>query len=138
MSLVSSDGVLGSVSVVSGDVKDLMSRYRAKFHDMDRVYCGIFDMLTSCLSCVFESGVSVDLKHQSVLQSEFYIVGLRSRLLSELSSLNCAISGTGHSGLHVLFSERRDVVLQYLSRLGDLRGDIDVIQRTRYADSWRR
>lgn len=136
MSKYSSFG--SSVAKVEPSSADLVKQYRSKFAEQERIYCAIFQQLDQVMGGLFNPTATLEAKNNIVLSSEFLVAGIRSKLLAELSSINTAVAATEHSGLQRVFKERRDVVLQYMQKLSELRGDMDVIQRTRYNDSWKR
>lgn len=135
-SMGSSDCIV--VPQSSSSPAEMISAYRDRFAEMERVYCALFQRMETHMDGLLDLSLSVAQKNEIILSAEYMLVGIRSKLLSELSSLNTAIAATRHGGLHNLFKERKDVVLQYMQRLSDLRTDVDVLQRTRYNESWRK
>lgn len=119
-------------------VPDLVAGYKGKFREKDAEYCALFLQLESMLAELMDLGIDNRRKGDVLLSGEYLLVGLRSKFLGEYSSLNKMLSMSSHGVLLRVFKERREVVLGYMQRLTELRGDMECVQRTRYVDNWQK
>lgn len=123
---------------MGASAQDLSVSYKAKFREKDAEYCSLFLQLESVLSELANMGIDNRRKGEVLLSSEYLLVSVRSKLLGEYASLNKVMGMSSHGLLVRLFKERRDVVLTYMQRLTELRGDMECVQRTRYVDNWQK
>lgn len=134
--------MLGSENIrvheVEVSLPDLIKRYREKFAEMEQEYSGLFAQLDGSLGRLGIDGLSARQREDVLLDSEYLLVRLRSRILCELSSVQSVLSMELRPLLVDLFKARQGVLTSYMSRLNELRADCEVIQRTRYVDSFRK
>lgn len=123
---------------VGASAQDLSVSYKVKFREKDAEYCSLFLQLESVLSELANMGIDNRRKGEVLLSSEYLLVSVRSKLLGEYASLNKVMGMSSHGLLVRLFKERRDMVLTYMQRLTELRGDMECVQRTRYVDNWQK
>lgn len=120
------------------DAVAILQAYRDKFADQDTMINSLFVQLDTELDKLGDLSRSRSDKNDVVLESEYLLTRLRSKLLVELSSIQKVLNSVSNAGATKLFKERLNMVMVYLGRLNDLRADFEVIQRTRYVDNWRR
>lgn len=120
------------------DAVAILQAYRDKFADQDTMINSLFVQLDTELDKLGDPSRSRSDKNDVVLESEYLLTRLRSKLLVELSSIQKVLNSVSNAGATKLFKERLNMVMVYLGRLNDLRADFEVIQRTRYVDNWRR
>lgn len=69
-----------------------------------------------------------------VVAAEFLIVRVRSKILSELSRIQCVLSSTtSTAGVEKLFKDRYNYIISMCQRINELREDFSVIQRSMWA-----
>ena len=69
-----------------------------------------------------------------VVAAEFLIVRVRSKILSELSRIQCVLSSTtSTAGVEKLFKDRYNYIISMCQRINELREDFSVIQRSMLA-----
>ena len=69
-----------------------------------------------------------------VVSAEFLIVRVRSKILSELSRIQCVLSSTtSTAGVEKLFKDRYNYIISMCQRINELRDDFSVIQRSMWA-----
>lgn len=124
----------GSVKV---SVVDALRSCQQKFEAQERMLSGLFSQLDSELDKLGNMGLSLSAKNDIVMSTEYLLVRLRSKLISELSSIQMVLSGGPVVAIQKAFKERLNTVLVYLARLNELRADFELIQRTRYTNNWR-
>lgn len=129
---------VGYVNDDVGQVASLIKEYKRKFVEKEQEYLGFFLQLETALGSLLNEGLTLKQKGDRLLDCEYLMVGVRGKLLGELSSLNAIMVMNNHHGLLRVFKERREVVVGYMQRLTELRGDMECIQRTRYVDNWQK
>lgn len=129
---------VGYVNDDAGQVASLIKEYKRKFVEKEQEYLGFFLQLETALGSLLNEGLTLKQKGDRLLDCEYLMVGVRGKLLGELSSLNAIMVMNNHHGLLRVFKERREVVVGYMQRLTELRGDMECIQRTRYVDNWQK
>lgn len=133
-----SDQTVHYTGAADSQVQSLLREYKRKFEEKEKEYCSLFQQLESALAQLLDMTVSVRRKGEILLGCEYLLVGVRGKLLGELSSLNMITVVSRHAGLSRLFKDRRQVVIDYMQRLNELRGDMECVQRTRYVDNWQK
>lgn len=118
-------------------VVDALRSCQQKFEAQERMLSGLFSQLDSELDKLGNMGLSLSAKNDIVMSTEYLLVRLRSKLISELSSIQMVLSGGPVVAIQKAFKERLNAVLVYLARLNELRADFELIQRTRYTNNWR-
>lgn len=118
-------------------VADALRSCQQKFEAQERMLSGLFSQLDSELDKLGNMGLSLSAKNDIVMSTEYLLVRLRSKLISELSSIQMVLSGGPVVAIQKAFKERLNAVLVYLARLNELRADFELIQRTRYTNNWR-
>jgi hypothetical protein len=118
-------------------VVDALRSCQQKFEAQERMLSGLFSQLDSELDKLGNMGLSLSAKNDIVMSTEYLLVRLRSKLISELSSIQMVLSGGPAVAIQKAFKERLNAVLVYLARLNELRADFELIQRTRYTNNWR-
>jgi hypothetical protein len=118
-------------------VVDALRSCQQKFEAQERMLSGLFSQLDSELDKLGNMGLSLSAKNDIVMSTEYLLVRLRSKLISELSSIQMVLSGGPVVAIQKAFKERLNTVLVYLARLNELRADFELIQRTRYTNNWR-
>ena len=69
-----------------------------------------------------------------VIAAEYLIVRVRSKILSELSRIQCVLSSTtSTAGVEKLFKDRYNYIISMCQRINELREDFSVIQRSMWA-----
>ena len=112
-------------------VVDALRSCQQKFEAQERMLSGLFSQLDSELDKLGNMGLSLSAKNDIVMSTEYLLVRLRSKLISELSSIQMVLSGGPVVAIQKAFKERLNTVLVYLARLNELRADFELIQRTR-------
>lgn len=118
-------------------VVDALRSCQQKFEAQECMLSGLFSQLDSELDKLGNMGLSLSAKNDIVMSTEYLLVRLRSKLISELSSIQMVLSGGPVVAIQKAFKERLNAVLVYLARLNELRADFELIQRTRYTNNWR-
>lgn len=118
-------------------VVDALRSCQQRFEAQERMLSGLFSQLDSELDKLGNMGLSLSAKNDIVMSTEYLLVRLRSKLISELSSIQMVLSGGPAVAIQKAFKERLNAVLVYLARLNELRADFELIQRTRYTNNWR-
>lgn len=118
-------------------VVDALRSCQQKFEAQERMLSGLFSQLDSELDKLGNMGLSLSAKNDIVMSTEYLLVRLRSKLISELSSIQMVLAGGPVVAIQKAFKERLNAVLVYLARLNELRADFELIQRTRYTNNWR-
>ena len=69
-----------------------------------------------------------------VVSAQFLIARVRSKILSELSRIQCVLSSTtSTAGVEKLFKDRYNYIISMCQRINELRDDFSVIQRSMWA-----
>lgn len=132
------DGVQVEPAVAELPLSELTKLYRARFQSLEKEYAGMFQQLDGSLGRLSVAGLSARQREDFLLDSEYLIVRLRSRLLSEVSSINTILAVEQRPLVVDMFKARMSTLTSYFTRLNELRADCEVVQRTRYVDSFRR
>lgn len=132
--------VTGEVNTASAELSlpETMQRFRGKFNVLEVEYEQMFRQLSSSLNRLGIDGLSARQREDVVLDSEYLIVRLRSRIMCEIASVQKVLSLELRPLLVDLLKSRLGVLTSYMVRLNELRSDCEVVQRTRYVDSFRK
>lgn len=107
------------------------------FYRFDRMMVSNFEELEQALEVLGSSDLSLQQKFDVVIDSEYLITRLRSKVLLELSRIQSVMSNpTNSETINRQFKERYNSVISTCQRLNELREDFSVVQRSMYARSF--
>lgn len=112
---------------------------RETFASTDKVIYGMFQELDKKMEGLHVTpDTDLYLKFDRLIAIEYLIVRVRSRVMTELSNVQAALSASGGTSVDKILKERYNTVILLCQRLNELRDDIAVIQRSMYSRTFGR
>lgn len=107
---------------------------REQMHKFDRSMVASFEELDQALQSLSDSDLTIQQKFDIVIDAEYLIVRVRSKVLLELSRIQSVMSSpTNSEAVNRQFKDRYNTVISTCQRLNELREDFSVVQRSMYA-----